>query len=81
MRLECMELLIRDRREVEFEYKRKRYSIRYYADERERYISFCEFYKEPLDVKTVYELLAIKLGDKTLGEIFASLPDQAFDIY
>ena len=81
MRVECIEELIHGNREIEFTYKRKRYSITYYNDHRTKYISFCEFYCETIDVKDAYELLQIKIGKKTLEEIFSKLPDSAFDIY
>ncbi len=50
-------------------------------DNREKYISFCKFYNEPIDVKNVEELFKLKIGDQTLEQIFKSLPDSSFDIY
>lgn len=81
MRLECVELLVENNREIEFEYQDKKYSITYYNDNRERFISFCEFYQTPTDVKNVQELLNIKIGDKTLQKVLSELEDSAFDIY
>ena len=81
MTSERIETLIDENREIEFIYKGTRYSITYYNDNREKYISVCEFYKEPIDVKNVDELLKLKIGKYTLKEIFESLPDSAFDIY
>ena len=43
-------------RELEFNYKGKDYSITYFRKNRKICISFCEFYKETLDVATVDEL-------------------------
>ena len=81
MKRECIEELINSRREIEFDYQGKRYSITYYNDKREKSISVCEFYKKPIDVKSPSEVLRLKIGKRTLEEIFASLPDQAFDIF
>ena len=81
MKVECIESLIACNREIEFTYHNKRYSITYYNDKREKYISVCEAYKKPIDVRNSSELLKLKIGDITLEKIFASLPDSAFDIY
>lgn len=47
---------VRTGREIEIEYKGKQYSITYYSDDREAFISFCEFYQETLDCKDVETL-------------------------
>lgn len=81
MRPECIEALIETNREIEFDYRGKRYSITYYNDKRKNYISFCEFYKTPIDVASAYQLLKIRIGKRTLEDIFWKLPDMVFDIY
>lgn len=81
MKAECIECLIACNREIEFTYKNNRYSITYYNDHREKYISVCKFYEEPVDVRNSSEVLKLKIGRVTLEKIFASLPDSAFDIY
>ena len=81
MKAECIETLINENREIEFAYKGSRYSITYYNNNREKYISVCKFYGKPIDVKNVDELLKLKIGKYTLRQIFESLPDSAFDIY
>ena len=81
MRSECIQELIRGNREIEFAYNNKMYSITYYNDNRPNYISFCEFYKTPTDVQNSRELLRLKIGEKTLEDIFSTLPDSAFEIY
>ncbi len=53
MRKEELKELIELGHEIEFKYKGKKYSITYYNDKRKNYISFCEFYKEPIDVSNV----------------------------
>lgn len=81
MKAECIELLIYCNREIEFDYRGRKYSITYYDDNRENYISFCEANKDPIDVKNSSELLELKIGGKKLEVIFANLPDSAIDIY
>ena len=81
MRIECIELLTQGNREIEFVYNNKRYSITYFRENGEKMISFCEFYQTPTDVRTVRELLDIKVDGKTLEKILSELPDSAFDIF
>lgn len=81
MKRECIEELIKARREIEFEFRGKRYSITYSNEDCERPISVCEYYKQPIDVRNANEVLRLKIGPYTLERIFAALPDSAFDIY
>lgn len=81
MKRECIEELIKARREIEFEFRGQRYSITYYNDDREKPISFCRFYEKPIDVRNANEVLEIKIGPYRLEQIFAALPDSAFDIF
>jgi len=80
MRAECIEELIHGKREIEFIYHNHRYSITYYNDNREKYISVCEYGYNPIDVKSAHEVLNIHIGKKTLEQIFSSLPDSSFSI-
>ena len=61
-------------REIEFTYDKKEYSITYYNDNRVNYISFCEFYKEPINVQTSSEVLKLKIGSFTLENIQTLAP-------
>ena len=81
MRIELIEALINENREIEFVYCRKKYSITYYNDKREKYISFGEFYGNFVDVKNANELLKLRIGTKRLETILSELPDSAFIIY
>jgi hypothetical protein len=81
MKAECIETLINENREIEFTYRGNRYSITYYNDNREKYISVCKFYEKPIDVKNADELFKLTIGKFTLKQIFEALPDSAFDIY
>lgn len=81
MKMEYIQELINNDREIEFTFNNNHYSITYYNDNREKYISFCKFYNEPKDVKNTEELFKLKIGNQTLEQIFKSLKDSSFDIY
>lgn len=81
MNAETINMLVSTGREIEFVYNKRKYSITYYNDNRKKYISFCEFYKEPIDVSNVDELLEIRIDCKTLKEIFVSLPDDCIHVF
>lgn len=68
-------------REIEFKYKEKMYSITYSPADQEDYISFCEFYKEPIDVKTPNEVPDIKYNGVTVLEMLSSLTEEDIWIY
>lgn len=81
MKMEYIQELINNNREIEFTFNNNHYSITYYNDNREKYISFYKFYNEPIDVKNAEELFKLKIGDQTLEQIPKSLKDSSFDIY
>lgn len=81
MRSDCIEALLLCNREIEFSYGGKRYSITEFEKDGKIIFSFCEFYKTPKNVMTPKDILKLKIGNKTLEDIFSELPDSAFDIY
>lgn len=81
MKMEYIQELINNNREIEFTFNNNHYSITYYNDNREKYISFYKFYNEPIDVKNAEELFKLKIEDQTLEQIPKSLKDSSFDIY
>lgn len=81
MKMEYIQELINNNREIEFTFNNNHYSITYYNDNREKYISFYKFYNEPIDVKNAGELFKLKIGNQTLEQIFKSLKDSSFYIY
>jgi len=81
MTKEILKQLIETGREIEFTYNNKNYSITYYGDERENYISFCEFNKETTDVKSVEDLCLIARENVTVIEMLNSLNDSDISIY
>lgn len=68
-------------REIEFEYNGKQYSITYGSMDQEFFISFCEFYKETSDVKTVEELLNVKREGVSVLEMIESLTEEDYYLY
>ncbi len=68
-------------REIEFCYKGKMYSITYSPEGQDDYISFCEFYHEPSDVKTIDELMHLKRNGVSVIEMLESIGDKDIWIY
>lgn len=68
-------------RELEFNYKGKDYSIIYFRKNRKIYISFCEFYKETLDVATVDELWNSTYKGIKLSDMLSSIPKDDVYVY
>lgn len=68
-------------REIEFTYKNKEYSITYYNDKREKYISFCEAYEELLDVSSADELLASTYKGMSVKDVIESLTEDDCTIF
>ena len=71
--------------EIEFLFDGKQYSITYWYpdnDENNRWISFCEFYKETTEVKTVEELWNnVSRDGVTVGDMLSSIGNENIDIY
>ncbi len=68
-------------REIEFKYNEKMYSITYSPADQDDYISFCEFYKEPTNVKTFDELLEISREGVTVLQMWEDLTEDNIWIY
>lgn len=68
-------------RELEFNYKGKDYSITYFRNNRKICISFCEFYKETLDVATVDELWNSTYKGIKLSDMLSSIPEDEVYVY
>lgn len=68
-------------REIEFTYKSKEYSITYYNDKRDKYISFCEFHKDILDVSSADELLASTYKGMSVKDVIESLTEDDCTIF
>lgn len=81
MKLEYLKKLIETGREIEFYYLDKKYSITYYNDNRENYISFCEFYKDPFDVPSYEDLINLNIDSMPLSSIWEQLEEKNIDIY
>ena len=68
-------------RDLEFNYKGNDYSITYFRKNRKICISFCEFYKETLDVATVDELWNSTYKGIKLSDMFSSIPEDDVYVY
>ncbi len=75
MKKEYLIKLIEEGHEIEFEYKDKKYSICYGVIDNEEVISFCEFYKESKEVKTIEELLSLEYNDFIFENILDSIDE------
>lgn len=62
-------------REIEFQYKGKKYSITYGRIDGKDVISFCEFYKDSTEVVTVDELLDVEREGVTVLQMLESVAD------
>ena len=67
--------------EIEFRYNGKKYSITYSPEGMEHFISFCEFYKEPSNVKTAEELLKVTRDGITVIKMLENLTEEDIWIY
>lgn len=68
-------------REIEFKYNNKMYSITYSPADQDDFISFCEFYKEPTNVKTVDELLEVSREGVSVLQMWESIETDDVWIY
>lgn len=62
--------------DVEFVYRGSRYSITKYVEGNKEGISFCEFYKEPIDAGDVDGLLAKEYHNESIKDIWESLDEK-----
>ncbi len=76
-----LELLIEQGDEIEFEYNKKMFSITFCLIDGEIMISFCEFYKETTEVKTVEELLKVERYGVTVEEMLESCTEEDIWIF
>jgi hypothetical protein len=81
MKKEYLINLIEEGHEIEFEYKDKKYSICYGVIDNEEVISFCEFYKESKEVKTIEELLALNYNHLVLEDILDSIDEDKIWVF
>ncbi len=81
MTKEELAILIDTGREIEFVFEKKRYSITYANDGRDKFISVCEFYKEPVDASNVDELWSAMINGKSIKEMFISISDDEIWIF
>ena len=75
MTTEYLKELVNCGYDIEFDYKNKEFSITRGTLNNVKVISFCEYYKEPVNVKTFDELLNIEYKGERLSDIWASLTE------
>jgi len=82
MSIELLKNYVYCGREIEFRYKDRMFSVTYATTpQMGRVISFCEFYKNPVDVKTVDELLQVEWYGERFEKIWKSLTQEDIWIY
>lgn len=67
--------------EIEFQFQGKRFSITYGEFHGKELISFCEFYKETTEVKTVDELLKVKRYGVTVEKMLSECTAEDISIF
>ena len=81
MTKETLNELILTGREIEFDYKGKKYSIIYFRENNEKIISFCEYYKDTLDVHSADELWNSTYNNISVAEMISSLSEDEYSVY
>jgi hypothetical protein len=81
MKIEKFIKFIDDGREVEFQYKGKKFSITYGFIDGKEIISFCEFYKKFTEIKSVEELLEVSRYNHSVKEMISQISDNDIWIF
>ena len=81
MKKEYLTQLINEGHEIEFEYNGKRYSICYGMIDDEEVISFCEFYKDSKEVKTIESLFQLQYNDFIVENILEYIEDDKIWVF
>jgi len=72
---------IKGGREIEFQYKGKKYSITYGVIDGKDVISFCEFYQFTTEVESAEELLEVERDGVTVLEMLEAVSDDDIFVY
>ena len=81
MTKEIFNELIATGREIELDYKGKKYSIIYFKENNEKIISFCEYYKDTLDVRSADELWNSTYNNISIEEMLSSLSEDEYSVF
>lgn len=76
MSKDYLQELIETGREIEFDYRGKRYSVTYMLIDDKEYISFCEFYKETTEVATFDELCQVERNGVSVIKMWESITEE-----
>lgn len=67
--------LVDEGHEIEFIYEGRKYSVTYGVIDEKEVISFCQFYKDSIEVETVNELLEIIYNKKKVSDMIETLKE------
>jgi len=81
MKIEEVKKILQDGEEIEFKYKNKNFSITFFEEKGKTKISFCEFYKKPIDVDTIEELFDITYNGETVKDILIKTDKKNIIVY
>ncbi len=75
MRISEFITLVDEGHEIEFVYEGRKYSVTYGEVNGKEVISFCEFYKDSVEVETVDELLDVVYDNKKVSDMIEMLTE------
>lgn len=81
MKIEDIKKILKDGEEIEFKYDNKEFSITFFEEKGKTKLSFCEFYKNPIDADTIDEILEIDYNGKTVKYMLEQIEKKDIIIY
>ncbi len=82
MKIAKLKDLLAHGHEIEFDYKRKRYSFTFGENEKgETVVAFCEFYKDDIESKDIDEILSSEYNGYKVSDIIEELDEKEVDIF
>ena len=81
MKIDEIKKLVETGREIEFNYKGKKYSITYGYLDNKYVISFCEFYKETSEVDNFNDLLLVSRDGTSVKKMIEDIDDKDIEIF
>lgn len=81
MKIKYLKDLVSEGHEIEFVFNNKKYSITYGEIDNIDVISFCEFYKDSIEVTNVDDLLNIKVDDLSLCDVWKRISEDEVWIF
>lgn len=81
MKIEEIKRILKDGEEIEFKYNDKNFSITFFDENNKTKISFCEFYKEPIDVDSIEAVFDIVYNGETVKDILKQIDKKDIVVY